>query len=646
MFRKLGGCSLLLIAVLTLGCNRSDRRSPENAANDKQTDTKQPEGEPEVLLEPFDPPTLEELNAKVEWLDSPVVDAFDERLALHEKPLVTVQQALAMKNNSAEDNKKILSVLGLLAPESEEKPNYEAVINRSAAQDTRSMNPLLASSVQEAYVQSLIGFGLFGFDWNLVPFASPDYVVSWQTSKDRMYDKVVLRDDLTWSDGKPITAHDVAFSFQTIMNPKIPIPAVRQGTKELRWVEAYDDHTVVYFQKRAEPINVWNINFPIIPKHIYENSIKDDYQLTQSEYHQKLENNPVCGGPYTVTTKSRGSEIVLERRQDWYMHNGKEVRRKPYFKTVRFIVIEDGNTRRLALQSGEIDECELIAQQWYSQTNGDDFYKLNTKVTGPEWTYFYIGWNQKRPFFADKNVRHAMSYTMNHQEMLDSLCYGLYQPCYGPFNPDSWMYPKSTAEPLGRFNHQDLDKAEDLLDAAGWADSDGDGIRDKEIDGKLVPFEFTLLVSSKPDRIAICNLFRENLESIGITCNVRPMEAAAFQDRVFNRDFDAAFSGWGSGADPYTNENIFKTGADRNYGGYSNKEVDELFKAGMQEFDREKRGAIYGKMHELVYEEQPYMFLFYRASFYGFNKKLRGYKFSPRGPYSYSPGFDSIWSVD
>ena len=88
---------------------------------------------------------------------------------------------------------------------------------------------------------------------------------SWQTSKDRMYDKVVLRDDLTWSDGQPVTAHDVVFSFQTIMNPRCRRVAVRTGTDKLRWVEAYDDHTVVFFHKEPLATNVWNINFPLFP---------------------------------------------------------------------------------------------------------------------------------------------------------------------------------------------------------------------------------------------------------------------------------------------------------------------------------------------------------------------------------------------
>ena len=382
----------------------------------------------------------------------------------------------------------------------------------------------------------------------------------------------------------------------------------------------------------------------MIPQHIYEDSIAEDPTLKASEYHTNLEEHPVTGGPYEIYKRNRGQSLVLRRRKSYYMFDGKQVRDKPYFKEMRFRIIEDVNTQLLALKAGEIEETEIGAEQWKTQTDDDDFYRDNTKVTGLEWTFFYFGFNTNTAYFQDKRVRQAMSLAFNHDEMLEDLCYGLYRPCYGIFHPDSWMFPKNPKQPLDRFNHQDLDKAEELLDAAGWVDSDFDGIRDKVFKGRRIPFEFTIMVSSKPDRIAICSLFQENLDTIGVRCNVQPFEAAVMQQRVFEKNYQAQMSGWGAGADPYTNENIFGTGSERNSGSYSNKRVDRLFELGMKEFDREKRAAIYAEIHELVYEDQPYAFLYNRSSFYGFNKKLRGYNFSPRGPFHYGPGISAVWT--
>lgn len=636
--------ALLLVAGCTASTKESDPSSADsagsNAAKATDADAAFVLGD---LIEPYDAPaTLEELEATgVEWVDSPVVDTLQllREQKKSEPALVSVEEALDMKNDSDEANQKILSALSVLAPEDGSGVDFETTLNRTIQQDLRAMNPLLASSVSESQLSTLTAFGLFTYDWEMNPYASSDTVASWQTSKDGLYDKVVIRDDLVWSDGKPITAHDIEFSYRVLMSSQVPVPAQRQGLDQFHMIKAYDDHTLVYFHKQALPINVWNLNFFVIPKHLYADSIAEDPTLRKSDYHAKLERKPVYGGPYELVKRQRGTEILVRRRESWYLHEGKQVRDKPYFAQVRHRVIEDINTQLLALKSGDVDEALIGTEQWLTQTSDDDFYRVNTKVRGSEWTSFHVCWNLKSPLFEDVQVRRALAMVIDYGEMLDDLCYGLYPQSRGLFHEESWMFPDDPA-PLYK---QNLDEAEDLLDAAGWDDSDGDGVRDKEIRGRLVPFEFSLIVSNKPDRIAICNLFRENLESIGILCNVAPLEAAVLQERNFKKNFEATMSGWGAGADPYTVKNIYGTGEDRNYGGYSNTEVDRLFDEAEKEFDREKRAVLYGEIHNLIFDDQPYLFLYTRSSFYGFNKRLRGYRFSPRGPFSYGPGLGSVW---
>lgn len=647
---------IVAMAAFAAGCS-SEQRSAEAPATpaDKGADGVRAAAEPSAATRPFqlgdlieaaEIPPFEALNQQVEWIDSPVVDPLARlrEAKADEPPLASVAEALAMRNDSPEANEKIISALSVLAAPDGADVHWDATFNRALLMDLRTTNPILYQSVAEAEIVVLTAFNMFRFDWDMTPFAVPSYVESWQTSKDRLYDKVVMRSDLVWSDGKPITAHDVEFSFKLIMSSAVPVPALRTEAAELRWVKAYDDRTLVYCHKQAASTNVWHVNFPIVARHVYEQSVAEDPTLRTSAYHRQRETSPISGGPYEIVRWSRGQEIVLRRRENYYLHDGRPVRDKPYFAQMRFRIIEDGNTRLLALKSGDIDESELEAEQWQTQTAGDDFYAENTKVHGPQWLYFYIGWNldtKKVPFFADLRVRQAMAYALNYDEMLNDLCYGLYDQCLGIWNPRAWMYPGDPAVVY----RQDLDKAEDLLDAAGWVDSDADGVRDKDINGRRVPFEFSLLVGNKPDRIAICNLFRENLESIGVTCNVTPLEAAVFLERVYERNFEAEFAGWSTGADPSTVRNIFGTGQERNYVSYSNPEVDRLLRAAMQEFDRQKQAELYGKVHELIYADQPYLFLYNKHSLYGFNKKLRGYRFSPRGPFHYSPGIEAIWAV-
>jgi peptide/nickel transport system substrate-binding protein len=593
------------------------------------------------LIKPFEPPTLEELNKIAKWEDRPVVDSLKllrERQA-KEKPVGTVAQALAAKNISPQANRAILSVLGRLPANEKTDVNWDAEWKRHINFDVKSTNPLLFSSVSEADVNGLTGFGLFSFDWDFNPFASSDTVTSWQSSSDHLYDKVVIRDDLVWSDGTPITAHDVEFSFKLIMTSSVPVPAVRSGTDKLKYVKAYDDRTLVYFHLESLATNDWNVNFPVIPRHIYEKTWAADPTLATSAEHIKYEKEPISGGAYEITSRTIGSEIVLTRREDYYMHEGKQVRDKPYFKTIRFKIIQEPGVAFLALKGGDIDDLILTPQQWRTQTTDESFYQNCTKVYDTEWVSFHFVWNCANPMFADKRTRWAMTYAFDHEEMLKKLRYSLDPPANGIFHPASpWAPPKQST-----FIKRDLDKAEELLDAAGWIDSDGDGIRDKVVDGKKIKFDFGVLCASRQDRIDICNLLKQNLKEVGIEVTVRPLDFAVLQQKLLEKSFEASFGGWGTGTDPDTSENIWGSNQERNYGSYSNPEVDALFKAGRKEFDKEKRRAIYQKIHTLISEDQPYTWLFYQNAYYGFNKAMRGYVFSPRGPYHYSPGSSSLW---
>jgi peptide/nickel transport system substrate-binding protein len=594
------------------------------------------------LIGEFTPPPLAEIDAKAEWVDKPVLDGMvllrDKQAG--ETPTATVEEALAMKNDTPEANDKILSAMGRL-PANDNAVDWDAEIIRHSAFDVKSTNPLLTSSTTESDINGMCAFGLFTFDWNFKPFASKDTVASWQTSKDLMYDKVVIRNDLTWSDGKPITAHDVEFSFKLIMTSTVPVPAMRSGTDKIKYLKAYDDHTLIYFHKEPLATNIWNLNFYVVPKHIYgnEKELAEDPTLQHSDYWAKYEKAPISGGAYAFASRTLGQEAVLERREDYFMHNGKQVRDKPYFKTVRFKMVKDTSASLLQLKGGDLDEMILTPAQWLNETTDEEFYKNCTKAYGLEWTSFHFNWNCENPLFSDKKVRWAMAYAMDHKQMLEKLRFGLDQPCNGMFHPNSRWASKTPPE----FIQQDLKKAASLLKEAGWEDTDNDAVLDKMIGGKKVKFEFGMLVSDKADRVAICNLMKQNLEKIGVICTVRPLEFSVLQDKMMKKEFQASFGGWGTGTDPDTSENIWGTGQERNFGSYSNPEVDKLFAAGRKEFDEKKREEIYGKMHLLVWEDQPYTWLFFQNAYYGFNKELRGYMFSPRGPYTYGPGFSSIY---
>ena len=553
---------------------------------------------------------------------------------------VKVTEARKMENDypkSKDANEIILTTLCRLpasgAPTAEHncpEVNYDAECTRHLRADAKTFNPLLYSTMSESEVLSMVGLSLFSFTYDTFePYASTDVNRSWHSSADHLVDKLVIRDDITWSDGKPLTAYDVEFSFRAIMSSKIPVVAVRSGTELLVDVRAYDAHTVVFFHEKAMPINVFNMLFPIIPKHIYEKSILEDQSLVRSDIHKKQEDNPVVAGAYTIEKHVRDFEIVLKRREGYYMHGGKQVRAKPMFRQVRFRISPESASALMRMNRGDIEIMQLSPEQWMTQTKKKEFTEKNTKVTATEWSYQAFWWNMNLPMFQDKKVREALYYAMDYDTLLNINRYGLDRPCLGVASEDSPWFPKNAGIPRPK---QDQKRARKLLEEAGWVDMDGDGIREKIIDGKMVKFSFTLLVANMPEVIPISLLLEQSLREVGIQCRTAPLEWTVMIDNMQKKKFQATLCGWGAGADPYTLRNVWGTGEARNNIGYSNPEVDRLFDEGELEFDREKRLAIYQKIHELIFNDYPCLWLYSRNAYYGFNKDIRGLGFYPRGP--------------
>lgn len=508
--------------------------------------------------------------------------------------------------------------------------DYEAEFVRHTAADANSFNPLLGSSVADFEVTGLMSVGLFGFTYDTFePYAGTDTNISWHSSGDHLIDKIVLRDDITWSDGKPFTAYDVEFSYRVIMSSSVPIPAVRSGTDLLVDVKAYDEHTVVFFHEKAMPINIFNMQFPIIPKHIYEESIKRDPTLTRSPTHAALEKAPVVAGQYIVEKRTRDSEIVMVRREESYKHNGKDVRSEPFFKRIRMKISPEPTTAFMKLKKGDIETMLLTPELWTTQSNDPSFTDSCMKVMSKEWTYFAFWWNLKLPIFSDKRVRQALDMAFDHEEMLRTCRKGLDTPCMGLFAENSPWFPKDAGlKPTTR----NVAKAKTLLAEAGWKDVDNDGLLEKKIDGKLTKFSFTMIVMNRPDRIEICNLLKNNLREVGIEMAIQPLEFNVYMQNMQEKKFQANMGGWGAGADPYTAWNVWGYNEARNYIGYSNPKVDKLFKQGELEFDRAKRMEIYQKLHTLIYEDCPCSWLFNQNGYAAYRKDVRGIGFYARGP--------------
>src|SRR2546422_820781 len=251
--------------------------------------------------EDFKPPSREELE-KVRWIERPCLD-FEKHLrqALEQEPSpISEAEALDLRNTSKEDNQKLLRALGRL-PNGESDVDWDATFDRWLGSDPTTLNPVFNSSRYETMVNELLYIMPLAHDWELKQYGDLGVIERWETSEDRLMDRVFLRRDLTWSDGKPFTAHDVEFTWKVIMDPRVRPPAVRGIASGLRGVKAYDERTVVYFQKEALATNSLNLSWFTIPSHIYQESWKEDPTLEASPFHVKMNSAPVTSGPYRVT---------------------------------------------------------------------------------------------------------------------------------------------------------------------------------------------------------------------------------------------------------------------------------------------------------------------------------------------------------
>lgn len=588
-------------------------------------------------------PTWEEIQ-KVRWVTQKSVDFLAEyrQLLSQSSPAVTEKEALTLANESATNNEKILGALGRL-PVSDDEVDWDATFKRVLTGDPTSLNPVFQTSGYEATINELL-FAVIPItaDWKLNHFGDLEVIESWETSEDRLMDKVVFRDDLTWSDGTPLTAHDVEFSFKVIMDARIRVPAYRSTAEGLRAVKAYDARTVVYFHKAALATNFTHLAWPTLPRHLLAPELVKDPTLESAPFNRA----PVTNGPYRLVSWRPKEEIVLERRDEWYRNaSGKQIRAKPYFKTVRFKILPDNTTRFQAFVSGEIEETQLDSGQWTRDTLSASFKNQAVKVRCDDWSFAFIGWNARsnppNPFFNDHRVRRALALALDYKFILDELYFGLCRPGVGVFHPDSWMASKDL-QPIQR----DLDLAEELLEQAGWKDSNGDGVLDKMIDGKLVPFEFTVSYPNAGTAVKVAEQMVPSLEKIGVRCRLELVDQARYMSQLKERKYQCFLMMWSTGTDPDTSKNLWTTAAiegGRNYVGFSHPRVDELFAQGQKELDRAKRAVIYQEIGRILDEQHPVTVLFYQPTLWAYAKSIRGFHGSPRGFYRHSPGFFSVW---
>ncbi len=354
---------------------------------------------------------------------------------------------------------------------------------------------------------------------------APDLAESWETNDDGTVFTFKLRQDVTWHDGEAFTADDVVFTFNTwmaddasIWREDFVLGTNDDGSEQLVQIEKVDDYTVRFTLPRPDSqfLNKLAGYALIVPEHLLAGKTMTD----ATEFNQ----HPIGTGVLVFEEAQSGQYARFKMNKNYW-------RGTPHLDEFVWAVIPDQDAQVIALANGEIDVIKNVygpdMEQRIMDLGDTSIYQLLGAYTR---TIFFNP--QHFAPFQDQAVREAMQYGFDRPAVVNAL-YGVEGAvAYQMFNTTHWGYT-----PDARVIEYDPDKAASNLADAGWADSDGDGILDK--DGQ--PLSFTLIV--EPPRAADAQAFQDYMSRIGIDVNVQQLERAVWQEQRGAGDWDA-FLGW------------------------------------------------------------------------------------------------------
>jgi peptide/nickel transport system substrate-binding protein len=488
----------------------------------------------------------------------------------------------------------------------------------------------------------------------------PALAESWEFDKDTLTFTIHLRKGVYWHpmklpSGKELpktefTSADVKFTYDCILNENIDAaslrsyytnPNAKDDTEKYKIkVTVVDKYTVkIQWSEPYFLADEFTLANPIMPRHVYgmdQNGepISLDFRNSKEfadAFNNHWANTKMCGtGPLIFEEWKKENSSTLVRNDDYW---GEPF----YFSRVIYRYVSNPQTALQQVLQNELDWGAIPEKDHFIQNQESSTVKSGkVKLVAYDYPgYRYMGFNVKRDLFSDKRVRTAVSYAVPVNDIVDKVYHGLAKRLSGPFLPGSTANDESL-EPLP----YDLDKANKLLDEAGWKDTDGNGIRDKTIAGRKVEATFDLMIyGESPQYQRIAEIIGENCRRIGMECRITPTQWALMLQNLRKKEFDVTILGWalswkndpfqifhGSQADlPESSNSI----------GYQNPELDKLIEELRVTLDEKKQTELYHKIHKIIYDDQPYTFLFMDKATAGHDARLENIQY-----YKIRPGVD------
>ena len=409
-----------------------------------------------------------------------------------------------------------------------------------------------------------------------------------------------LHRGVRFHDGRELTARDVKWTFDSLLQGKI------RSTKAANYrfvdrIDAPDDSTVVFRLKEPDSPLLWNLSDGAVGIVPYGSG-------------DEMTTHPIGSGPFKFVSAETDREVVLERNDDYWGEKARLLR-------VRFAVVPDETTEALELRKGSGDIAINSLTPDTVLTLGRDPGLVVEHAPGTRLAY--LAFNLRDPILKDVRVRQAIAYALDRKPMIDYLLRGEAQLARSVLPQQSWAYDGD----VPAYEHN-LDKANQLLDAAGYPEVDG------------VRFHITMKTSTVADTRLMVAVMQQQLRQAGIALDIRSFEFATFFSDVTHGAFQMHGLRWiGGNEDPDIFEYAFHSakfppnGANRSF--YSNPKVDALIDRARRETDPSIRKPLYADVQRILAEDLPYIDLWYLDNVIVHTRRVKNLKLNPAGNYDF-----------
>ena len=421
---------------------------------------------------------------------------------------------------------------------------------------------------------------------------------SWSVSEDGKTFTFHVDARAKWSDGKPVTAEDVQFYYDVIMDEKNLTPIFKVGLSRFDRPEVVDSLTVKMTAKESHWGNFWEAaGMLAFPKHVWAGK---DFNQIRYEF-------PVVSGPYKIKTFREDRYVELARRADWWGFKKNWNRGKYNFEKIRYRFMNDRTKALEAFKKQDFNAYAIYTSSiWMKQTDFDAVKKgwaVKQRIFNKEPIGFQgMAINLRKPQFQDVRVRRALSMLLNREAMNEKYMFGQYF-LLNSYYPDLWEGNQNPTAPLYKFNP---DSARALFAEAGYK-VNAQGVLEK--DGKAFAINF---ITSQED-LRHLTLFQEDLKKVGVVATIEQMSQSTLRKRLDDADFDLYWVNWGAGRlrDPeasWHSATALQKGTN-NLAGVQDKVVDSLINLQKTEFDLAKRNEILKALDNRLAEIVPYVLM-------------------------------------